>query len=259
MAKMKLKVTNTVKAKPAKSFTKPKVMGTNNVAISAAKAAGKYSSTGRKLNVNSAGNVVPYATFSSNPYMANAQRAINDAYGALHTQDKYLQGVRERAKAQANTAYNSAAQNAYGAYMNSKKNQAEIASNYGMTGGAVERMGVRNEAQFNKNTATNEAVRSRAHANADAEYMDAYNTALGNYNQQRQEYLYQGRLQRQQAAEKKQADNLSVFAATVGRYDTVKKAKKALKKLKKTDKNYKEKRQYILAQIAYIKAQNKKK
>lgn len=248
-------IVKVTKAKNPTSLINSKQTGVNalvNVATSAP--------TGGSLGVNANGQVVPNPVLSSNPYTANAQNYQNEQYKAYNAQYNQLKQNRDYQQGQVNSAYNAAAQNAYSAYMNARKNQNEIASNNGMTGGAVERMDVQNRTQFNKNTATNEAGRAKGLTDAENEFSNNANSALLAYQTAVNDKNYEMKNARIAAEEQARQQSLSIFAETVGRYDTTKKCNAAIEKLKNSkdpDKNYKI---WILQnQKAAVKAMKKKK
>ena len=213
-----------------------------------------YAPTGGTLVMNGA-EVAPQHPTTKNKYIKNANKTVDALYGAYNTQYQSLRDTRDRAVTAADTAYKGVARNAYNAYMQGLRNRRNIASNSGMTGGAVEQMNVQGERTYNRNLATGDANRTTAVGNANAAFDTESANALANYQQGVANTYDEARRASLEAANARADYNLNYFQDTIGRYDTVAKVNKAIKGLKKSDRYYNQKKWMLEAQKAVIKAQ----
>lgn len=108
------------------------------------------------------------------------QQYQNDMNSLYNTRVNYLAGVRDRAIGDARTKYAGLANNAYVAYRQNMAKRRSMASNLGMTGGAVENMRVGDENNYSNSLANVNSGRNTAYTNARNAYSDAENNARVN-------------------------------------------------------------------------------
>lgn len=141
-----------------------------------------------------------------------------------------------------NQAYNTAQSNAYIAYRKAQNRQNELASNSGMTGGAVESLAVGDANQYNQNVSNLNAGKLNAMNNLQNSYNtalmeaqnaknDAISNATQNYGQAQIQYDYQKAQDAQNRKDTINQNALNVFAQTVSRYNTIAKCNTALNNL----------------------------
>lgn len=213
-----------------------------------------YAPTGGTLTMNGT-EVVPQHPKTKNKYINNANKTVDALYGAYNTQYQSLRDTRDRATTMADTAYKGVARNAYNAYMQGVRNRRNIASNNGMTGGALEQMNVQAERNYNRNLATGDANRTAAIGNANQAFNTESANALANYQQNVANTYDEARRAALEAANARADYNLNYFQDTIARYDTVGKVNKAIKALKKSDRFYQQKKWMLEAQKAVLRAQ----
>ena len=105
------------------------------------------------------------------------QQYQNDMNSLYNTRVNYLAGVRDRAIGDARTKYAGLANNAYIAYRQNMAKRRSMASNLGMTGGAVENLRVGDENNYSTSLANVNSGRNTAYTNARNAYSDAENNA----------------------------------------------------------------------------------
>lgn len=105
------------------------------------------------------------------------QQYQNDMNSLYNTRVKYLAGVRDRAIGDAHTKYAGLANNAYIAYRQNMAKRRSMASNLGMTGGAVENLRVGDENNYSTSLSNVNSGRNTAYTNARNAYSDAENNA----------------------------------------------------------------------------------
>lgn len=212
--------------------------------------------TGGKLVFNpSTGTVTPARPKSSNPYIQNANRTADDFYKVYQGQYNALKEARDYANQNTNNTYNGMARNIYNMYMQNARNRRQLASNVGMTGGAVENLMVGNENNYNTNYATSEGLRTRALADNEANFRQGTSNALTEYQKSSADAYRDARDSSLAAKEAKREENLNVYKETVGGFDTVEKCNKEIKRLRKNKPtDWKSKVRMIQAQKAAVKA-----
>ena len=213
--------------------------------------------TGNKL-VYRNGRVVEKTAKTSDPYIKNANQTRGDLYGAYNQQYQGLRNQLNFANQNTNNTYNGLARNIYNAYMNSARQRKQLASNLGMTGGAVENLMVGNENNYNSNYGQSEGLRTRALAENQANFDTNANNALVDYNKSVADLYREARDSSLAAKETERARKLDVYQNTVARFDTEKKCKNEIKKLKKSnDVNKALKIRMVQAQLANVRAMKK--
>ena len=212
--------------------------------------------TGERLVFNpNTGTVTPARPKSSNPYIQNANKTANDFYKVYQGQYKALREARDYANQNTNNTYNGMARNIYNMYMQNARNRRQLASNVGMTGGAVENLMVGNENNYNTNYATSEGLRTRALADNEANFRQQASNALTDYQKSSADAYRDARDSSLAAKKAKQEENLNVYKETVGGFDTIEKCNKEIKRLKKSKPtNWKSMVRMIQAQKAAVKA-----
>lgn len=205
--------------------------------------------------------VNPYTSLQ-NQYRAAQQQVLNNNLAQL-------QNTRTAALNAANANAANLANNAYVNMMQAKRRQGDIASSYGMTGGAIEKMNVGNLNNYNRNVANVQAGKVANVANANAAYeqgaAEARNTynnniannavAMGQARIERADTLKQNK---QTRLDNQRAQNLQIYADTVSRYTTIRSVDKAIASMRKSkDPQRAQKVAYLQQQRAAIKAQAK--
>ena len=226
---------------------------------------------------------------SSDPYIKTGEEATQGYYDAYMAR---RQGLIDAAKEQynsTNTAYDTSAKNTYGNYLEALKKAKTTASDFGMTGGAVERMKVDSANNYNRGYSANEAGRLKALAGIQTQYNADANNALVDYYNNANNTMTSARMAYQQYADQKAADDaarqleqdklaqekalesarlayeketntLNTYISTVGRFDTTSKCNKEIKRLKNSNDPLKsQKIQAVKAQLAVVKALKKGK
>lgn len=181
------------KSNKTKAKAKPKIKGT----LSDAKVSGMGGFTTPSVvqavqtpaippdNSDSANDASDYSTDSygttQNPSFDRLrQQYQNDMNSLYNTRVNYLAGVRDRAISDARTKFAGLANNAYTAYRQNMAKRKTMASNLGMTGGAVENMRVGDENNYSNSLANVNSGRNTAYTNARNAYSDAENNARVN-------------------------------------------------------------------------------
>ena len=118
-----------------------------------------------------------YETTQNPSFDRLRQQYQNDMNSLYNTRVNYLAGVRDRAIGDARTKYAGLANNAYIAYRQNMAKRRSMASNLGMTGGAVENLRVGDENNYNNSLANVNSGRNTAYTNARNAYSDAENDA----------------------------------------------------------------------------------
>ena len=199
-------------------------------------------STGATTNVTSNG-----------AYGDLAQSYVGDLYKGYQSQYSQLQNTLNNANSSTNTTYNSSANNAYQAYMQAKKSQKDMASNYGMTGGAVEGLKVRNVGNYNTNMANNESGRNQSLQNNQNTFDINAASALQSYNNSVSQAQYEAQQNDLERKDAQAAANYNAWVSSIGRYTTKKACDKAIKALDKNDPYFSQKKMQLQAQKATCK------
>ena len=118
-----------------------------------------------------------YGTTQNPSFDRLRQQYQNDMNSLYNTRVNYLAGVRDRAISDARTKFAGLANNAYTAYRQNMAKRKTMASNLGMTGGAVENMRVGDENNYSNSLANVNSGRNTAYTNARNAYSDAENNA----------------------------------------------------------------------------------
>lgn len=131
---------------------------------------------------DSAKDASDYSTDSygttQNPSFDRLRRQYqNDMNSLYNTRVNYLAGVRDRAISDARTKFAGLANNAYTAYRQNMAKRRSMASNLGMTGGAVENLRVGDENNYSTSLSNVNSGRNTAYTNARNAYSDAENDA----------------------------------------------------------------------------------
>ena len=212
--------------------------------------------TGNKLVYDqNTGRVVEKTPKTNDPYIKNANKVRGDLYNAYNQQYQGLVNQRNFANQNTNNTYNGLARNIYNAYMNSARQRQQLASNLGMTGGAVENLMVGNENNYNTNYAQSEGLRAKALAENQNTFDTNVNNAQVDYNKSIADLYRDARDSSLAAKETEKARRLDVYQNTVARFDTEKKCKNEIKKLKKSnDANKALKIRMVQAQLAAVRA-----
>lgn len=121
-----------------------------------------------------------YSTTQNPSFDRLRQQYQNDMNSLYNTRVNYLAGVRDRAISDARTKFAGLANNAYTAYRQNMAKRKTMASNLGMTGGAVENMRVGDENNYSNSLANVNSGRNTAYTNARNAYSDAENNARVN-------------------------------------------------------------------------------
>lgn len=199
-------------------------------------------STGATTNVTSNG-----------AYGDLAQSYVGDLYKGYQSQYSQLQNTLNNANSSTNATYNSSANNAYQAYMQAKKSQKDMASNYGMTGGAVEGLKVRNIGNYNTNMTNNESGRNQALQNNRNTFDTNVASALQSYNNSISQAQYEAQQNDLERKDAQNAANYNAWVSSIGRYNTKSKCDAAIKALDKNDPYFSQKKMQLQAQKATCK------
>ena len=215
--------------------------------------------TGGSLVYNAnTGTVTPNNPSSNDPYIKNANKVRNDYYKAYDAQYKQLLRNRNYANENTNNTYNGLARSIYNSYMQNAKNRRQLASNTGMTGGAVENLNVTNENNLNTNYGTSEGLRARALADNEANFNTNVANAKNEYDMNVANLYREARDASLAAKNAERERQYQSYINTVSGFDTVANVNKEIKRLKKSKDPFKqEKIYYLRAQKAAIKAAEK--
>lgn len=177
-------------------------------------------------------------------YVASLLNGYNSQYGQFKTN-------YDNTVSSTNANRDRIANNAYQAYMQSRKAQNDLASNYGMTGGAKEGMSVRNIANYNSNYASNESGRGQDLQTAKNSFDSNIASAKQAYNNSVAEANYNAAVADQQRTDSINATNYQAWASTVpGSFTTKSQITKAIGNLSTSDPYYTQKKE--LLQSRYI-------
>lgn len=199
-------------------------------------------STGATTNVTSNG-----------AYGDLAQSYVGDLYNGYKSQYSQLQKTKNNANNATNASYNASANNAYQAYMQAKKAQNDLASNYGMTGGSVEGLKVRNIANYNTNMANNESGRNQSLQNNQNSFDTNAASALQSYNNSVSQAQYEAQQNDLERKDAQNAANYNAWVSSIGRYNTKAACNKAINALDKNDPYFSQKKMQLQAQKATCK------